>query len=52
VIEVSIAEDFPVDKFVGAKLISHHITLRINTVAVDVCCGTIIAAQEQTIIFD
>ena len=52
VVEVSIAEDLTIHQFEHTKLIGHHITLSINTVAVDVCCRTIIAAQEQTIILD
>ncbi len=50
--EVSIAEDLTIHEFEHTKLIGHHVTLSINTVAVDVCCRTIIAAQEQTIILD
>jgi hypothetical protein len=52
VVEVSIRKDLTIDQFEHTKLIGHHITLSINSVAVEVCCRTLIAAEEQTIIFD
>ena len=45
-VEVMIAKDLTIDQFEHTKLIGHYITLSINTVAVDVCCRTIIAAEE------
>ena len=47
-----IGKDFPVNKFKHTELIGHYITLSINTVAVDVCCRSIVAAQIQAIILD
>ena len=47
-----ISEDLTIHQFEHTKLIGENITFGINTVAVDVCCRTVVAAQEQTIIFD
>ena len=51
-VEVVISEDLTIHQFEHTKLIGENITLSINTIAVDVCCRTIIAAEEETIIFD
>jgi len=45
VVEVSISEDLTIDQLKHTKLIGHYITLRVDSVVVDVCLGSIIAAE-------
>jgi len=52
VVEVCSTEDLTIDQFEHTELIGEHITFGINSVAVQVCCRTIVAAQEETIFFD
>ena len=48
-VEVMIGKDLTIHQFEHTKLIAHHVTFSINTVAVDVCCRTIITADVQKI---
>jgi hypothetical protein len=45
-------EYLTIHQFEHTKPIGENITLSINTVAVDVCCRTIIAAEIEAIILD
>ncbi len=47
-----ISEHLTIHQFEHTKLIGHHITFGINTVAIDVCCRSVIAADKQAVIFD
>jgi len=50
--EVSMREYLTINQFEHTKLIGENVTLSVDSVISDICCRTIIAAQEQTIIFD
>ena len=52
VVEVSVRKDLTIHQFEHTKLIGHDITFCIDSVAVEISSRTIIAAEEQTIIFD
>jgi len=45
VVEVSISEDLTINQLKHTKLIGHYITLRVDSVVVDVCLRSIIAAE-------
>ena len=51
-VEVSIRKDLTIDQFEHTELVGQNVTFGINSVAVQVCCGTMVAAQEETIFFD
>jgi len=51
-VEIVIGKDFTIHQFEHTELIGHHITFGIDSIAVDISGRTIIAAEEQTIIFD
>jgi len=44
-VEVSIRKDLTIDQFEHTELVGEHITFGINSVAVQICCGTIVAAE-------
>ena len=52
VVEVSVRKDLTIHQFEHTKLIGQHITFGINPIPVEVCCGTIIAAQVEAVVFD
>ena len=41
-----VREYLTIDQFEHTKLIGENITFGINSILFDVCCGTIVAAQE------
>jgi len=52
VVEVSVTEHLTIDQFEHTKLIGENITFGINPIPVEVCCRTIVAAQEEAVVFD
>ena len=50
--EIMVGEYLTLHQFEHTKLIGHCVTFGINSILFDVCCGTIVAAQEQAIFFD
>ena len=51
-VEIMIGKDLTIDQFEHTELIGENITLGINSVAIDVGGRTIIAAEEEAVIFD
>jgi hypothetical protein len=51
-VEIMIRKALTIDQLKHTKLICHYITFGINSVTVNVSGRTIIATDEQTIIFD
>jgi hypothetical protein len=52
VVEVSVRKDLTIDQFEHTKLIGQNITLRVDSVTVEIGSRTIVTAEEQTVIFD